>query len=633
MAVAPVIVPPEADGAVSALTHSPGATQQSDAQQETWRGVARALSTPSTTADALAAYSAFGNLLQADSLRAPEQTAQEQAAVNQILSGIKLASLAAAAGGDEAAAAVGGDDAASATQLAPGGSGSAASSPDQGSVAFQTGAPSIFNIPRNLIQDIINIPYNFIEGMDLLGKSLIFSGSWWLASSTNVWGTDPGDPAHWEGVTSLFPFPAFSEALAKQIWGLSAVLLPVNSNCHDVGCPDGGQLNAGYMQPARIWELLTTGKYTFDDTPVVYPDGVERPAEGLWNFGGTVDWGGQLGNPHWDTITDPVTGRQMMPWAGTTFELDLLSPLTDYWFDHLLSDPSAPENQIKLPTVQRTVEAVTSLATGLFVAFSPFFPGSWYCFTLCDPMPPEAPYYWDEYPFPSDWPNLINTALTGLTDWLADPLGLNRPPYTPPPFGDEDNFIDEDPEVNDPEGNSLLAAAQSILAGFSQDEADEALPNGEEALVPGEEPEPGEESVPTEVPSVEDTEPEAETPLPAKESEPSEESPVPGEPENPSDGQPDENNEAFEDEGSGKEEESFDTEEEPSAEEVSDANDSEDNDSGAPPTAGTGSTGGKLSKPTGGPGSQDESGDGGSSVRNGGTESKPAAKDDADKGE
>ena len=109
---------------------------------------------------------------------------------------------------------------------------------------------SVLNIPINLIQDIINIPYNEVQGINTLGQSLLFTGTWLLASSTNVWGTDPGDPAHYYGLANLFPFPAFSNSLAAQITGLAAVLLPINSGCNNVDCPNAvralrGILSAG----------------------------------------------------------------------------------------------------------------------------------------------------------------------------------------------------------------------------------------------------------------------------------------------------------------------------------------------------------------------------------------------------
>jgi hypothetical protein len=262
-----------------------------------------------------------------------------------------------------------------------------------------TADSSAFNIPINLIQDIINIPYNEVQGINDLGRNLQFSGTWVaLPSSTNVWGTDPGDPGHYYGLANLFPFPAFSNALAAQIVGLAEVFLPINSSCNDVECANDDALGASWWQPARIQELLTTGKFTFDDTPVSYPDGTMHPPEGLWSFGGPITWGAQFGHPEWDTRTDPATGDPVVPWAGTTFTLDPLSPFTNY-FDHLMSDPTSPDNTIKLPTIEQISTAVTNLAYGLFVAFSPFFQGSPWCLGLCGPPTDmKPPFFWDTLP-------------------------------------------------------------------------------------------------------------------------------------------------------------------------------------------------------------------------------------------
>ena len=260
-------------------------------------------------------------------------------------------------------------------------------------------ASSVMNIPINLIQDIINIPYNQVQGINLLGQSLLFSGTWLLASSTNVWGTDPGDPGHYYGLANLIPFPAFSNSLAAQITGLAAALLPINSGCNNVDCPGANALIAGYFQLDRVWSLLTTGKYTFDATPV---PGTALPPEGLWSFAGPVNWGAQYGHPEWDTKTDPVTGEQVMPWAGTTFTSNPFAPVSDY-LTHLMSDPTSPENTIKFPTLQQTITAVVTLVKSVFVAFSPFFPGSPYCVGLCGTTygPGSAlapPFYYDPAP-------------------------------------------------------------------------------------------------------------------------------------------------------------------------------------------------------------------------------------------
>ena len=42
---------------------------------------------------------------------------------------------------------------------------------------------SVFNIPINLIQDFINIPYNEVQAINTLGESLLFGGTWWGGES------------------------------------------------------------------------------------------------------------------------------------------------------------------------------------------------------------------------------------------------------------------------------------------------------------------------------------------------------------------------------------------------------------------------------------------------------------------
>ena len=319
---------------------------------------------------------------------------------------------------------------------------------------------SILNIPFNLIQDIINIPYNEVQGINTLGQSLLFTGTWLLASSTNVWGTDPADLAHYYGLAGLIPFPAFSNALAAQITGLAAILLPINSGCNNEDCPNSAALYAGYFQPARIWALLTTGKYTFDATPVPQPDGTTLPPEGLWNFGGPVTWGADYGHPEWNTTTDPATGEPVVPWAGTTFTSNPLSPVSEY-LKHLMSDPTSPENAIKFPTLRQIATAAWNLAFGLFVDFSPFFPGSPYCLGLCGKTyGPDSilapPYYHDPALAapPLLWQQL---GLGGTT------TSLNQ---NPAPAGKNAVSLDGGTEQNE---------ADQQNGGAQQDEADQTI--------------------------------------------------------------------------------------------------------------------------------------------------------------
>jgi len=73
-----------------------------------------------------------------------------------------------------------------------------------------------------------------------------------------------------------------------------------------------------------------------------------------------------------------------------------------------MSDPTSPENTIKFPTLEQIGTAFTNLAQGLFVAFSPFFPGSPWCLGLCGPTvgPDSAlgpPFYQGPPPLDPDW--------------------------------------------------------------------------------------------------------------------------------------------------------------------------------------------------------------------------------------
>ena len=298
------------------------------------------------------------------------------------------------------------------------------------SAEVRLAASSVLNIPINVIQDVINTPYNEVQGINALGQSLLFTGTWLVAGSTNIWGTDPADTGHY-GLVDLFPFPAFSNSVAAQVSGLAAVLLPINSGCNNVDCPNPFALVAGWFQPARIWTLLTTGQYTFDAAPVTGPDGTTHPPEGLWSFGGPVTWGAQYGHPEWDTKTDPATGQPVVPWAGTTFTVNPLAPFSDY-LTHLMSDPTSPENAIKFPTGQQTATAFSNLASGLIVDFSPIFPGSPYCIGLCGQFYGPGsllapPFYHDPAPVtPSPlWQPPTPPATTASLNQDSAPVGAN----------------------------------------------------------------------------------------------------------------------------------------------------------------------------------------------------------------
>ena len=70
---------------------------------------------------------------------------------------------------------------------------------------------SIFNIPFNLFQEIVDIPNSEVDAMTYAAQSLFNSGPWFVVSNTNLWGVDPGDPSHFISVTNfLVPFEGLS---------------------------------------------------------------------------------------------------------------------------------------------------------------------------------------------------------------------------------------------------------------------------------------------------------------------------------------------------------------------------------------------------------------------------------------
>ncbi len=78
-------------------------------------------------------------------------------------------------------------------------------------------AGDVGNIPVNLFNDILNIPYNELEGGGLatVANSFLFTGSWWVPSSSNIWGVDPGDPTHVALIDDFIPFSAFTEGFTN----------------------------------------------------------------------------------------------------------------------------------------------------------------------------------------------------------------------------------------------------------------------------------------------------------------------------------------------------------------------------------------------------------------------------------
>jgi hypothetical protein len=288
-------------------------------------------------------------------------------------------------------------------------------------------ADSVLNIPINLFDDIVNIPSNEIQGFDVLGDSLLFSGDWWVPSATNLWGTDPGDLGHYMGLLDvLIPFPQISgldqaeidptadadgtAGLAQQIGLLAAAELPVSSSCdaetcfpmtppniitgstsfdRDIGflqAFDGTATNSD-GQPFSLFSDwlkvplsdLTSGNFTFNTTD---DPGLLDPSPNATDSGGVLS---EFGFPGTTGVDGTGTG-DYVPWAGDTFQLNLFGPFEDF-YNSLLATPSTTGidgTGIDLPSATDLTQSVQNFLGGLVVAFDPFVEGSPACPATCD---------------------------------------------------------------------------------------------------------------------------------------------------------------------------------------------------------------------------------------------------------
>jgi hypothetical protein len=279
-------------------------------------------------------------------------------------------------------------------------------------------ASSLLNVPINLLIDIINIPYNEVQAIDYLSRSLIFSGPWFVVSATNIWGVDPGDPGHFMATVNLLvPFPALSglgldqsdqTGLGQQLWHFVATQLPVNEFCDADGCPPGvpiSPITGITTVDQTLWGLaLTFGLYGFAPGALVkfplfnnwfsvplsellsgYTFGPDEP--GYANPSGPVFPGFGFAG----TTVGP-NGENLMPWANTTFKLDLTKPFQNY-FNHLMADPAT--NPIRLPSLVEIGRTIQTLAAALVIAFDPLTPGSGLCtggLGNCSWLPPALDY-------------------------------------------------------------------------------------------------------------------------------------------------------------------------------------------------------------------------------------------------
>jgi len=234
---------------------------------------------------------------------------------------------------------------------------------------------SVLNIPVNLFDDIGNIPYNEVQGIDAFAESFFFGGPWDLEYSTNLVGVDPGDPGRFEAIVDLLvPFTALSgmgageydwdAGLGQQLVGFAAAEFPVSASCA-VGCVSP-PFDDYFQVP--LSDLTSPSGFTFDsadDPGIIDPDG---------SANSFPEWGLE------GTITGP-DGADAMPWDGSTYTLDP-SVAFENFFNSLMETPPTDGvlgTGIEIPTLSDSVYAVQAVLASLVVAFDPFTPGSASC--------------------------------------------------------------------------------------------------------------------------------------------------------------------------------------------------------------------------------------------------------------
>ena len=227
---------------------------------------------------------------------------------------------------------------------------------------------SILNVPINLFEDFLNIPYNEIQGYDTAAGSLLSTGNWWVPSSTNIWGIDPGDTTHVAAVDSLIaPFPSLLDGVGGLNYeedGLLAAELPASASCdattcapiippnqitgistldRDIGLIESysGKAPDGASQLFGDWfhvplSTLEGSDYTFPTESD--PSGVAYSGFGFFNGDGNPFEGGTVG------------ADNLVPWSGLAFQFNPLQPLENFWTS--LTAPVSSGPGVEIPTIR-----------------------------------------------------------------------------------------------------------------------------------------------------------------------------------------------------------------------------------------------------------------------------------------
>ncbi len=343
-----------------------------------------------------------------------------------------------------------------------------------------TAGESLLNVPLNLVQNIVNVPYYEVQALNLMAQSLLFTGPWFVGSPTNVWGEDPGDPGHFESLLQLaVPFPALSGAgheddltypgLGQQLAGLAAVEIPANPSCATFDClpmiptsPITGltwvdqflwtAMIATFVQKMPVidnWfqvplSAVTTGDgYYFD--PAAPGSIASGPA---YSYPGFPWPGTQTGTAEDGTV------QYLMPWAGTHFKLDPVAPFQN--FGNSLQEPF-DVNNFHLPDLVEFARVVQALAAGAFLDFNPFVTGSPLCPGPCVLPGDEQLYHAVISAIDKLWPG--NTSLeTWLTMYDNGTANVSTPEivdYLTWAWRQQTVFTDFSNELQPPYANDL----------------------------------------------------------------------------------------------------------------------------------------------------------------------------------
>ena len=254
-------------------------------------------------------------------------------------------------------------------------------------VRLTADSSSIANIPTNLFYALANVPYNEVRALDELSRSLLFTGNWFVGSSTNIWGTDPADPGHWKSVVDLLvPFPALSGPAGDQLAMWWAAQYVVDAACDAVTCAPLVPLQpiTGITALDKtIWAaVILAGGHPF---PLLDNMFKVSPLELLsgYTFGNVVDNSGPVNSYFGFEGTHPgPNGEPLMPWSGTTFTLNPLAGWENF-FRSLMAPPPSLADGIHIASGLDLGQALAAVLAGLVVDFNPFEPGSPFCPGQC----------------------------------------------------------------------------------------------------------------------------------------------------------------------------------------------------------------------------------------------------------